>query len=116
MATAKSMEVKREDLETVEQDEGAGVESCEREGKLQETLAPPTNPMVSALLTDMYQITMAYAYWKAGKHQDRAVYVVALRILVLTMVLGALRAVELLLFGVISLSHAFARFYARLHV
>lgn len=36
---------------------------------------PPTNPMVSALLTDMYQISMAYAYWRAGKHKDRAVYV-----------------------------------------
>ncbi|PKU82769.1 nicotinate phosphoribosyltransferase [Dendrobium catenatum] len=33
----------------------------------------PTNPMVSPLLTDLYQFTMAYAYWKAGKHQDRAV-------------------------------------------
>lgn len=33
----------------------------------------PTNPMVSPLLTDLYQFTMAYAYWKAGKHQERAV-------------------------------------------
>ncbi|KAL0922830.1 hypothetical protein M5K25_006855 [Dendrobium thyrsiflorum] len=32
----------------------------------------PTNPMVSPLLTDLYQFTMAYAYWKAGKHHDRA--------------------------------------------
>lgn len=37
-------------------------------------LSPPTNPMVSPLLTDMYQISMAYAYWKAGKHNDSAVY------------------------------------------
>jgi hypothetical protein len=37
-------------------------------------LEPPTNPMVTCLLTDMYQITMAYAYWKAGKENDRAVY------------------------------------------
>lgn len=42
--------------------------------------APPaaikgtTNPMVSPLLTDLYQFTMAYAYWKAGKHQERAVF------------------------------------------
>ncbi|WOL07896.1 nicotinate phosphoribosyltransferase 2 [Canna indica] len=35
---------------------------------------PPTNPMVTPLLTDLYQFTMAYAYWKAGKHQDRAVF------------------------------------------
>lgn len=34
----------------------------------------PTNPMVSPLLTDLYQFTMAYAYWKAGKHQERAVF------------------------------------------
>lgn len=33
----------------------------------------PTNPMVTPLLTDLYQFTMAYAYWKAGKHTERAV-------------------------------------------
>lgn len=37
-------------------------------------LPKPTNPMVTALLTDMYQFTMAYAYWKADKHLDRAVF------------------------------------------
>lgn len=36
-------------------------------------MAGPTNPMVTPLLTDLYQFTMAYAYWKAGKHNDRAV-------------------------------------------
>ncbi|KAI4327436.1 hypothetical protein L6164_019897 [Bauhinia variegata] len=34
----------------------------------------PTNPIVTPLLTDLYQFTMAYAYWKAGKHQERAVF------------------------------------------
>ncbi|XP_074308783.1 nicotinate phosphoribosyltransferase 2-like [Silene latifolia] len=34
----------------------------------------PTNPMVTPLLTDLYQYTMAYAYWKAGKHTERAVF------------------------------------------
>lgn len=34
----------------------------------------PTNPMVTPLLTDLYQFTMAYAYWKAGKHNERAVW------------------------------------------
>ncbi|GAB4846968.1 Nicotinate phosphoribosyltransferase 2 [Ancistrocladus abbreviatus] len=34
----------------------------------------PTNPMVIPLLTDLYQFTMAYAYWKAGKHNERAVF------------------------------------------
>ena len=36
-------------------------------------ISPPTNPMVTPLLTDMYQLTMAYAYWKAGKQEDNAV-------------------------------------------
>lgn len=34
----------------------------------------PTNPMVTPLLSDLYQFTMAYAYWKAGKHNERAVF------------------------------------------
>ncbi|KAM7507109.1 hypothetical protein LguiA_017562 [Lonicera macranthoides] len=34
----------------------------------------PTNSMVTPLLTDLYQFTMAYAYWKAGKHNERAVF------------------------------------------
>ncbi|XP_010263504.1 PREDICTED: nicotinate phosphoribosyltransferase 2-like [Nelumbo nucifera] len=34
----------------------------------------PTNSMVTPLLTDLYQFTMAYAYWKAGKHLERAVF------------------------------------------
>lgn len=37
-------------------------------------IGKPTNPMVTALLCDMYQFTMAYAYWKADKHLDRAVF------------------------------------------
>ncbi|KAK9166295.1 hypothetical protein Scep_001486 [Stephania cephalantha] len=39
-----------------------------------EAIEGPTNPMVTPLLTDLYQFTMAYAYWKAGKHQERAVF------------------------------------------
>lgn len=38
-------------------------------------IAGPTNPMVTPILTDLYQFTMAYAYWKAGKHNERAVLV-----------------------------------------
>ncbi|KAK6116224.1 hypothetical protein DH2020_050020 [Rehmannia glutinosa] len=34
----------------------------------------PTNPMVTPLLNDLYQFTMAYAYWKGGKHNERAVF------------------------------------------
>ncbi|CAM9809113.1 unnamed protein product [Ectocarpus sp. 4 AP-2014] len=34
----------------------------------------PLNILVSALMTDMYQITMSYAYWKAGRHNENAVF------------------------------------------
>src|SRR5210317_1418813 len=33
---------------------------------------PPTNNLVTPLLTDLYQLTMAYAYWKTGQHQRKA--------------------------------------------
>lgn len=26
---------------------------------------------LQALLTDMYQVTMSYAYWKAGRHNEQ---------------------------------------------
>ncbi len=32
------------------------------------------NSAVNALLTDLYQITMAYAYFKAGRHQETATF------------------------------------------
>ncbi len=34
----------------------------------------PTNRLVNPMLTDFYQITMAYAYWKAGVHEEEAVF------------------------------------------
>ncbi|GJQ15374.1 hypothetical protein GpartN1_g7165.t1 [Galdieria partita] len=34
----------------------------------------PTNHFVNALLTDLYQLTMAYCYWKQGRHKDQAVF------------------------------------------
>lgn len=33
-----------------------------------------TNPLVTPLLTDMYQLTMAYVNWKAGKQNDHAIF------------------------------------------
>ena len=33
---------------------------------------PPINSLVGPLLTDLYQITMAYAYWRTGQHNKRA--------------------------------------------
>jgi nicotinate phosphoribosyltransferase len=34
----------------------------------------PTNKLVNPMLTDFYQITMSYAYWKAGMHKEEAVF------------------------------------------
>eukprot|EP00029_Vermamoeba_vermiformis_P008870 TRINITY_DN4267_c0_g1_i1.p1 TRINITY_DN4267_c0_g1~~TRINITY_DN4267_c0_g1_i1.p1 ORF type:complete len:534 (+),score=130.04 TRINITY_DN4267_c0_g1_i1:104-1705(+) len=34
----------------------------------------PINNLTSPLLTDFYQITMAYGYWKNSKHEDHAVF------------------------------------------
>ncbi len=34
----------------------------------------PANPLVGPMLTDLYQLTMAYAYWKAGKADQHAVF------------------------------------------
>jgi nicotinate phosphoribosyltransferase len=34
----------------------------------------PINPLVDSTLTDLYELTMAYGYWKAGKHDQEAVF------------------------------------------
>ncbi|KAL6069911.1 Nicotinate phosphoribosyltransferase [Balamuthia mandrillaris] len=34
----------------------------------------PTSPFVNPLLTDQYQLTMAYAYWRNKKHEDQATF------------------------------------------
>lgn len=34
----------------------------------------PNNQFITPLLTDMYQVTMCYAYWKSGRHEDYAVF------------------------------------------
>ena len=34
----------------------------------------PTNPLVGPLLTDFYQISMAYTYWKHGRHERPSVF------------------------------------------
>jgi nicotinate phosphoribosyltransferase len=34
----------------------------------------PTNSLVQPLLTDLYQITMTYAYWRSGIHRQRGVF------------------------------------------
>lgn len=35
---------------------------------------PPSSTYVTPLLTDLYQLTMAYSYWKAGRHNERSVF------------------------------------------
>ena len=39
----------------------------------------PTNSLVTPMLTDLYQITMAYAYWKTNRHTHSAVFEVFFR-------------------------------------
>jgi nicotinate phosphoribosyltransferase len=52
----------------------AAAEAAMANGEVRGCVVPrPTNPMVTPLLTDLYQFSMAYAYWKAGKHLERAV-------------------------------------------
>ncbi|KAG5614656.1 hypothetical protein H5410_014480 [Solanum commersonii] len=51
-----------------------GKQKLEQRGPKIGVISGPTNPMVTPLLTDLYQFTMAYAYWKAGKHNERAVF------------------------------------------
>lgn len=34
----------------------------------------PTNRLVNPLLTDFYELTMAYGYWKNGKHEEASVF------------------------------------------
>jgi len=38
------------------------------------SLPPPSSNFVRALLTDLYQITMTYAHWKIGKHDESAAF------------------------------------------
>lgn len=51
-----------------------GTKKIEQTGRSKSgVISGPSNPMVTPLLTDLYQFTMAYAYWKAGKQNERAV-------------------------------------------
>ena len=34
----------------------------------------PTNPLVGPLLTDFYQISMAYSYWRHNRHEVEGVF------------------------------------------
>lgn len=37
-------------------------------------LGTPKNEFIQPLLTDLYQITMAYTYWKSERHNQTAVF------------------------------------------
>eukprot|EP00638_Chattonella_subsalsa_P009337 CAMPEP_0117736188 /NCGR_PEP_ID=MMETSP0947-20121206/1778_1 /TAXON_ID=44440 /ORGANISM="Chattonella subsalsa, Strain CCMP2191" /LENGTH=581 /DNA_ID=CAMNT_0005551425 /DNA_START=77 /DNA_END=1822 /DNA_ORIENTATION=- len=51
------------------------VNTVQPKDKVDDGLIPaPCNPLVTPLLTDMYQFTMAYAYWKNGRHDRPAVF------------------------------------------
>eukprot|EP00633_Aureoumbra_lagunensis_P004370 CAMPEP_0197317066 /NCGR_PEP_ID=MMETSP0891-20130614/45548_1 /TAXON_ID=44058 ORGANISM="Aureoumbra lagunensis, Strain CCMP1510" /NCGR_SAMPLE_ID=MMETSP0891 /ASSEMBLY_ACC=CAM_ASM_000534 /LENGTH=295 /DNA_ID=CAMNT_0042806865 /DNA_START=55 /DNA_END=943 /DNA_ORIENTATION=- len=39
----------------------------------------PRNPLVNPLLTDFYQLSMAYAYWRQNRHEERACFEVFFR-------------------------------------
>lgn len=41
---------------------------------MQTSNSPQKNTMPGALLTDLYQLTMAFGYWKAGMHEREAVF------------------------------------------
>ena len=38
------------------------------------TTSQPTNPLVGPLLTDFYQISMAYSYWRHDRHEVEGVF------------------------------------------
>lgn len=40
----------------------------------QNTIPKPANNLVTPLLTDLYQITMSYSFWKLGRHDESAVF------------------------------------------
>lgn len=40
----------------------------------QNTIPKPANNLVTPLLTDLYQITMSYSFWKLGRHDELAVF------------------------------------------
>jgi nicotinate phosphoribosyltransferase len=40
----------------------------------QDLVSEPSNNLVTALLTDLYQLTMTYAHWKIGKQNDHSVF------------------------------------------
>lgn len=40
----------------------------------QSRASPPTNSLVTPLLTDLYQVTMAYAFWNANRHNDASTF------------------------------------------
>ncbi|CAL5372940.1 unnamed protein product [Camellia sinensis] len=54
--------------------EAAKANGPEKEQNQRPVIPGPTNPMVTPLLSDFYQFTMAYSYWKAAKHNERAVF------------------------------------------
>ncbi|XP_067625040.1 nicotinate phosphoribosyltransferase isoform X3 [Eurosta solidaginis] len=50
------------------------LQNCNSGGQFMDRGRMNQNGVVQPLLTDLYQITMAYAYWKSGKIDDQSVF------------------------------------------
>ncbi|XP_059139965.1 nicotinate phosphoribosyltransferase-like [Physella acuta] len=63
-------------ISNVQESGGAKMNTMPKEGEPthSQTTIVGSNGVVQALLTDLYQITMAYAYWKSGKMNDPSVF------------------------------------------
>ena len=66
----KSPSIARE-LQTSSQRDSLGSVTSE---KVSLMTAADQSSVVQPLLTDLYQISMAYAYWKSGKHLEIATF------------------------------------------
>ncbi len=54
---------------------GSGVGcASDSASQVKQSCIEPSNTLVSAMCTDLYQITMAYSYWRSNKHNDDAVF------------------------------------------
>jgi len=62
-----------------EEEEGGGGGGGDRTVPSPEFDSPPSNMFVTPLLTDYYEIMMAYSYWKCGTHESHAVFEIFFR-------------------------------------
>lgn len=53
---------------------GNSIESDYKSIIMEPQLPPPVNNLVTPLHTDLYQLTMAYGYWKTNRHNEDSVF------------------------------------------